>query len=95
MANKTLDITIIVALRALLIQWQIIVFSRSLTNGTKQTGQNTQQVLKGNDDVSTPVKNELTPPIVGANVIRILPFSQHLKTVCMRFELHGCTYDGK
>jgi len=32
---------------------------------------------------------------VGANVIRILPYSQHLRTVCLRLELHGCAYDGK
>lgn len=55
----------------------------------------TPQLLRANDDVNTAVKNELSPPIVGANVIRILPYSQHLRTVCLRFELHGCPYDGK
>lgn len=53
------------------------------------------QLLPANDDVNKAVKNELSPPIVGANVIRILPYSQHLRTVCLRFELHGCPYDGK
>lgn len=53
------------------------------------------QTLRANDDVNTAVKNELSPPIVGANVVRLLPFSAHLRTVCMRLELHGCQYDGK
>lgn len=53
------------------------------------------QLLKSNDDVNSPVKNELSPPIIGANLVRILPFSHHLRTVCLRLELHGCPYDGK
>lgn len=55
----------------------------------------TKQLLKANEDTNSAVKNELSPPIVGANVIRILPYSQHLRTACLRFELHGCPYDGK
>lgn len=54
-----------------------------------------QQLLRANEDVNTAVRNELSPPIVGANVVRILPYSQHLRTVCLRFELYGCLYDGK
>lgn len=61
----------------------------------KNTRQIFEQLLRGNDDVNTAVKNELLPPIVGANLIRILPYSQHLRTICLRFELHGCQYDGK
>lgn len=53
------------------------------------------QLLTANEDAQSAVKKELSPPIVGANVIRILPYSVHLRTVCLRFELHGCPYDGK
>jgi len=54
-----------------------------------------KQTLRANEDVNTVVRNELSPPIVGANVIRILPHSNHLRTVCLRFELLGCAYDGE
>lgn len=54
-----------------------------------------EQLLRANEDVQTAVRNELSPPIVGANMIRLLPYSQHLRTVCLRFELYGCPYDGK
>lgn len=56
---------------------------------------NNQQILSGNTDTYTVKKNRLDLPIVGANVIRIVPFSQHLRTVCLRFELHGCPLKGK
>ena len=62
---------------------------------TTTTTTETAQLLRGNDDVNTPVRNELSPPIVGANVIRLLPHSQHVRAVCLRLELHGCLYDGK
>ncbi len=50
--------------------------------------------MEGNTDTYTGVEHELDPPIVGATHIRIIPFSRHLRTVCLRFELYGCPYDG-
>ncbi len=52
------------------------------------------QVLNANKNTYVPEKNELDPPIVASRV-RILPYSDHLRTVCLRVELHGCNYTGK
>ena len=54
-----------------------------------------KQELQGNDDTYNVVENQLSPPIVGASLIRIYPKSQHTRTVCLRLELHGCLYEGK
>lgn len=47
------------------------------------------EVLVGNSDTSTVVTHNLIPPIF-ANQIRILPHSEHRRTVCLRIELKGC-----
>ena len=52
-------------------------------------------MLKGNSDTYSVKKNQLDIPIVGANVLRVVPFSQYMRTVCLRFELFGCPYQGK
>ena len=49
-------------------------------------------LLKGNSDTYSVKKNYLDLPIVGANMIRIVPYSQHTRTVCLRFEVHGCPF---
>ncbi|CAG2170471.1 unnamed protein product, partial [Oppiella nova] len=51
-------------------------------------------LLEGNVDTLNAVEHELDVPIVGANRIRLYPYSKHLRTVCLRFELYGCPYDG-
>ncbi|XP_028047094.2 discoidin domain-containing receptor 2 isoform X2 [Monomorium pharaonis] len=48
-----------------------------------------QEVLTGNSDTSTVVSHNLIPPIF-ASQIRILPHSEHRRTVCLRIELKGC-----
>ncbi|KAJ8683779.1 hypothetical protein QAD02_019571, partial [Eretmocerus hayati] len=48
-----------------------------------------KQVLSGNTDTSTVVSRELVPPIF-ATQVRILPHSEHRRTVCLRVELRGC-----
>ncbi|XP_011692196.1 PREDICTED: discoidin domain-containing receptor 2-like [Wasmannia auropunctata] len=47
------------------------------------------EVLVGNSDTSTVVTHNLIPPIF-ASQIRILPHSEHRRTVCLRIELKGC-----
>ncbi|KYN01807.1 Discoidin domain-containing receptor 2 [Cyphomyrmex costatus] len=47
------------------------------------------EVLAGNSDTSTIVSHNLIPPIF-ASQIRILPHSEHRRTVCLRIELKGC-----
>ncbi|XP_011148724.3 discoidin domain-containing receptor tyrosine kinase B isoform X1 [Harpegnathos saltator] len=48
-----------------------------------------KEVLAGNSDTSTVVSHKLIPPIF-ASQIRILPHSEHRRTVCLRIELKGC-----
>lgn len=52
------------------------------------------QILRGNSDTSTVESHRLMPPIF-ANRVRILPYSVHRRTVCLRLELLGCLYEGK
>ncbi|XP_032667019.1 discoidin domain-containing receptor tyrosine kinase B-like [Odontomachus brunneus] len=48
-----------------------------------------KEVLVGNSDTSTVMSHRLIPPIF-ASQIRILPHSEHRRTVCLRIELKGC-----
>ncbi|XP_053970540.1 discoidin domain-containing receptor tyrosine kinase B-like isoform X1 [Hylaeus volcanicus] len=52
-----------------------------------------KEVLVGNNDTATVVSHELVPPIF-ASQIRILPYSEHRRTVCLRIELRGCQDNG-
>ncbi|KAH0948374.1 hypothetical protein HN011_011755 [Eciton burchellii] len=47
------------------------------------------EVLAGNSDTSSIVSHKLIPPIFASHV-RILPHSEHRRTVCLRIELQGC-----
>jgi len=49
----------------------------------------TEQILPGNLNTFTPAQVQLDTPLL-ASKIRILPYSQHPRTVCMRVELLGC-----
>jgi hypothetical protein len=49
-------------------------------------------LLKGNSDTYSVKKNILDLPIIGANMMRIVPFSNDMRTVCLRFEIHGCPF---
>lgn len=53
-----------------------------------------EQILKGNTDTYTVAENWLELPIVGVNAIRLVPYSQHYRMVCLRFEIYGCSYKG-
>lgn len=52
-------------------------------------------LLHGNINTFDVKRNVFDVPIVGANMVRIVPFSQYLRTVCLRFELFGCPFEGK
>ncbi|XP_012341133.1 discoidin domain-containing receptor 2 isoform X2 [Apis florea] len=52
-----------------------------------------KEVLAGNTDTSTVVSHRLVPAIF-ATQIRILPHSEHRRTVCLRIELRGCKDTG-
>ena len=51
--------------------------------------------MEGNVDSYSVVRHHLEIPIVGVNRIRLYPYAKHLRTVCLRFELYGCLYEGK
>lgn len=52
------------------------------------------QILRGNSDTASVESHRLMPAIF-ASKVRILPYSVHRRTVCLRLELLGCLYEGK
>lgn len=52
------------------------------------------KVFPGNSDTATAVTVKLRPPIF-AKMIRIIPYSKGVRTVCMRVELLGCLSKSK
>ena len=53
-----------------------------------------KQVLDANTNTYLAVKNNLTPVIL-ASKIRFHPHSAHQRTICIRVEVYGCTWDGE
>ena len=51
------------------------------------------QIIPGNVDTQSAVFRQLDGGIV-AKLVRLIPVSESIRTVCMRFELYGCTYKG-
>ncbi len=47
------------------------------------------KIFPGNKDTFTAVDTVLDPPI-RASRVRVIPFSYHPRTICMRVELRGC-----
>lgn len=52
------------------------------------------QILTGNINTYSEVENVLQPMIL-ASKIRIFPYSQYDRTVCLRAEIVGCIWDGE
>lgn len=52
------------------------------------------QIISGNTDTETVVSHRLMPTIYGSR-IRILPYSVHRRTVCLRVEIKGCLAGGE
>lgn len=52
-----------------------------------------KQILSGNSDTATVVSHQLMPPVFATRV-RVLPYSVHRRTVCLRVELRGCEDEG-
>ncbi len=48
--------------------------------------------MDGNTNTYSEVENSLDPPLIAVQRIRIVPFSRHPRTVCMRVELKGCAF---
>ncbi|OXA57431.1 Discoidin domain-containing receptor 2 [Folsomia candida] len=51
-------------------------------------------ILKGNVNTYTENQQQLNPPII-ASKVRFIPYSLHIRTVCMRVEVYGCNFTGK
>ncbi|CAH1372606.1 discoidin domain-containing receptor 2-like [Tenebrio molitor] len=52
-----------------------------------------KQILRGNTDTASIESQRLMPPVF-ASKVRILPYSVHRRTICLRIELLGCPYEG-
>ncbi|XP_021950290.2 discoidin domain-containing receptor 2 [Folsomia candida] len=52
-----------------------------------------KKIFPGNSDTVTAVTAKLRPPLI-AKMIRILPYSKGVRTVCIRIELLGCPWKG-
>ncbi|KAL0280485.1 UNVERIFIED_CONTAM: hypothetical protein PYX00_001759 [Menopon gallinae] len=52
-------------------------------------GRNRKEILEGNTNTYTEKEQRVDPPI-RATKIRFVPYSVHMRTVCMRVELLGC-----
>lgn len=52
------------------------------------------QILQGNTNTYSEVENVLHP-IIFATKIRIFPYNQYERTVCLRVEVVGCPNDGE
>ncbi|KAI5735720.1 hypothetical protein M8J77_021846 [Diaphorina citri] len=52
-----------------------------------------QEILSGNSDTATVVTHRLLP-LIFATKVRILPYSLHRRTVCLRMEVLGCLAKG-
>uniref|UniRef100_A0A5S6R225 receptor protein-tyrosine kinase n=1 Tax=Trichuris muris TaxID=70415 RepID=A0A5S6R225_TRIMR len=61
------------------------------TEWQRYKGHHQNVLVKANFDTNTAVKIALDTPIV-ASKVRFVPFSEHLRTTCMRVELYGCEH---
>lgn len=52
------------------------------------------QIISGNTDTETVVSHRLMPTVY-ATKIRVLPYSVHRRTVCLRVEIKGCPAGGE
>lgn len=59
---------------------------------TKWKNRKGNHIIRGNSDTYSIKRTRLEPNIVDVSMIRIVPYSEHLRTVCLRFELFGCPF---
>jgi hypothetical protein len=52
------------------------------------------QIITGNSDTQSPVLRWLDGGFV-AKLVRLIPVSESIRTVCLRFELYGCPFKGR
>ena len=59
---------------------------------TEYMSENGSHLQRGNTDTNSEIKVVFKPPLL-ATKVRIVPYSQHPRTVCLRLELLGCPVD--
>uniref|UniRef100_A0A1A9W2L2 F5/8 type C domain-containing protein n=1 Tax=Glossina brevipalpis TaxID=37001 RepID=A0A1A9W2L2_9MUSC len=64
------------------------------TNWKRWKNTQGKEILPGNINTYSEVENTLQP-IIFASKIRIYPYGQYDRTVCLRAEIVGCTWEGK
>uniref|UniRef100_A0A8D8YYZ7 Discoidin domain-containing receptor 2 n=1 Tax=Cacopsylla melanoneura TaxID=428564 RepID=A0A8D8YYZ7_9HEMI len=73
---------------------QIVVdfWRPGFTKWRRWKGRNGKEIVPGNINTYTVADQRFDPPIIGSKV-RIIPYSEIARTVCMRIELMGCLYE--
>jgi len=65
-----------------------------MDNFVEYRDENGELLMHGNTNTYQEVENLLGNMLVIASKIRIVPYSKHPRTVCLRVELKGCRYSG-
>ncbi|CAG9771116.1 unnamed protein product [Ceutorhynchus assimilis] len=73
-------------------QYMVEYWRSGLEKWVRWKDRHGKELLSGNTDTYTIIEQSLDPPIITSKV-RILPYSDHVRTVCLRIELTGCSYD--
>lgn len=69
-------------------------FATPQTRVNKQLGFSLLQLLTGNNNPYTE-KEQIFDPAIVATKIRFIPYTSHMRIVCMRVELYGCPWTGE
>ena len=72
----------------------LVEYWRKGINFTVYQDRDGKKILKGNTNTYSVVETVFDSPFV-AEKIRIYPYSEHPRMVCMRIEILGCLYTGK
>ncbi|XP_030766218.1 epithelial discoidin domain-containing receptor 1-like [Sitophilus oryzae] len=72
-------------------QYMVEYWRRGLGKWVRWKDRSGKELLSGNTDTFTIVEQNLDPPII-TRKLRLLPYSDHVRTVCMRTELMGCNW---
>ncbi|KAK4877691.1 hypothetical protein RN001_010197 [Aquatica leii] len=72
-------------------EYMIEYWRSGFTTWVRWKNRDGKELLAGNTNTYTVVDQKLDPPVI-ASKIRLLPYSDHVRTVCMRVELVGCAW---
>nr|XP_018915539.1 PREDICTED: discoidin domain-containing receptor 2-like [Bemisia tabaci] len=72
-------------------EFMIEYWRPGFTSWVRWKNRNGKHTLAANGDTYT-VKEQKVDPIIVASKVRIVPYSQYMRTVCMRVELLGCPW---